>query len=801
LSSSPLRTSISRELLIALLFLILSVAMTWPLARSISSYVSDPGDPWLNSWILHWDQWATLHRPFSLFHAWMFHPSSYALAFSEHLYGVALATFPFYLAGASPITVHNLALLLGFALSGYGACVLGRVATGAILPGVIAGIFYAFLPYRFDQLPHLQHIWSGWLPLLLAALVHYARRPTSRRALLVGAAFLMNGLTNIHWFIFGSFAAVITMLMIAGVRRGGWRRHVPLVLSIAAAGLILLPFLLPYRSASDLYRMKRGKSENITYSATLTDWLRPPPRNRFYGSLGYAQSAEGERKLFPGILGVLFAAAGLITARRTSDDEFDEEKKSAEPRGRVLRTLDVLIVLAGIAAYWGVAADRIEWKIGDTYLLRATGASVPAMLLLVLLIARLWLRYPQAWRGPNRSLAESIRNSRWNFAIWVALLWIAIGVLASLGLNAFFHTFLFQKLEIFRSVRVPARWAMLAYTGMVVLVAFGASALFQHFRRRATVATVVAIAFLFELRAAPVLWYPSPPQPLPVHAWLARQPVRGAILELPIGNDVWVEGPYLIGQAYHRHRIINGFSGFEPPMHRGLVTMFNAPVIGESLFDELERIGASVIVVHDERLGAASTATRAWLQSGLRRGKIIFAGRFEHETRGDWVFVLPKSEPAAAAMRGPDAPDRAGRTPRQNLEIFLSGTGETWNDRPFGKVELLRAGPDVGGGLEVSGWARAPQGLTEIAVLLENGDVRIPAVRVPRPDIDAAHPWYRRADSEAHSGFRLRLDRRPEGVSRETYLQVELTDGTGKRTRLDPFLVIWDDEVSPEDGS
>ncbi|HSN69301.1 MAG TPA: hypothetical protein VLV48_08655, partial [Thermoanaerobaculia bacterium] len=50
-----------RELLVFLLFLLLSIAMTWPLARHMDRALPDPGDPYLNAWILDWVQYATLH--------------------------------------------------------------------------------------------------------------------------------------------------------------------------------------------------------------------------------------------------------------------------------------------------------------------------------------------------------------------------------------------------------------------------------------------------------------------------------------------------------------------------------------------------------------------------------------------------------------------------------------------------------------------------------------------------------------------------------------------------------------------
>ena len=174
-----------------MLFLLLAVAMTWPLAPNLGTAVAYPGDPYINTWILDWDWYATFHQPLHLFQANAFYPAKYSLAFSENLYGVALLLFPLRALGAGALAAHNVAILLGFAFSGFAMFVLGRMVSGSALAGVAAGVVYAFVPFRFTQLPHVQHVFAGWLPMMLAALLYYAARPTWGRAALFGAAFLI----------------------------------------------------------------------------------------------------------------------------------------------------------------------------------------------------------------------------------------------------------------------------------------------------------------------------------------------------------------------------------------------------------------------------------------------------------------------------------------------------------------------------------------------------------------------------------------------------------------------------------
>src|SRR6266498_3738927 len=168
--------------LAAALFAALAALMTWPLAPNMRTAVAYPGDPYINTWILDWDWYATLHQPLDLFQANAFYPARDSLAFSENLYGIALLLFPLRALGIGALTAHNVALLLGFAFSGFAAFLLGRMISGSALAGIAAGIFYAFVPWRFTQLPHVQHVFAGWLPMMLVALLYYARRPAWGRA-------------------------------------------------------------------------------------------------------------------------------------------------------------------------------------------------------------------------------------------------------------------------------------------------------------------------------------------------------------------------------------------------------------------------------------------------------------------------------------------------------------------------------------------------------------------------------------------------------------------------------------------
>ena len=635
--------------------------MTWPLARNLGSAVANTGDPLINIWILDWDWYATLHHPLSLFQANAFYPAKYALAFSENLYGIALFLFPLRAVGVGGVGAMNVAMMLGFALSGVAAYLLGEFVTRSAAAGIAAGVFYAFVPFRFAHLSQVQFVWGWPLPLLLYALLRYEREPKGGNAALFGLAFVMNGLANVHGLLFGSVAIAITALIV----RPRWR---PLLVAMALSLLVLLPFLVPYWRASKLYGMQRNEQETMQYSAQAGDWLHVSQESRVYARWLMDPAIDAERRLFPGALAIVLALGGL-------------------------------------------------------------------------------------WAG----LQPSLKGRREEGAVTgVALAWVALGFAGSLGLHSFFHRFLFEWVPGFRAIRVPARWAVVAYVGLALLVALGTEAL-----GRARWAVILLL--LIELHAAPLRWQLLPSEVPPVYKWLATEKPH-AVLELPI-RDQLADYFYLLGATSHHRRIANGISGFDPPEFQRLNELSHATPISDELAGELRRIGVDTVIVHGDR---ANASIRDW----LLRERLPYVGRFDSaDGNGDWVFRL-------------DGPERARR---EVLDRYLSGE-TTYNASTFGVLQFPQSGETIRTGAFFSGYALSPYGIKRVDLLFDNGSVRFPATLIADPGLSRLYPWY---DATPHPRFVAGFPARPPGVRAATDVQVEIEDGKGGVTRLLSHVFVW----------
>jgi hypothetical protein len=638
----------------AVLFVLLSVAFTWPLAWNLDRAVSDPGDPYLNVWILDWDFYATFHAPLSLFHAPAFHPARYALAFSENLYGVALLLFPFRLLGLSALTTYNIGILLGFAFCGFGAYVLGRRLTDSWIAGMAAGVFYAFVPFRFTQLSHIQHTWGGWLPLMLVALLSYADRPTRKRAVVFAALFVMNGLSNIHYLFFGALATAITAVLL--LPRKQWR---DLAIATGLGLVVLAPFLYPYAVVAELYGMTRSAEEVLRFSAVPSDWLPGVD--------------EPERRLFPGWMAYALCAIALVVARRRK---------------------------------------------------------APLML---------------------------------------ALLWIVLGFAGSLGLHFVFHEFLYGGVPGFRAIRVPARWAVIAYIGMSMLIAL---ATVQLQRSRLWWASlVVPFALGWSLWQAPIRWYLPDPNPPAVYRWLRNADVR-AVAELPM-DSLSSDYDYLLHAATHRKPVINGVSGFAPPQRVEFSRLSReAP---EQFLDALRAANVDTLIVHADRLGGDSQRIRDWLRVELERGRLSFVGMFPTLVDGDWVFHV-----ATAAL--------GRREPAPVLLQWLAGA-PTCSDETMGALDFPGAHVNFDKGQAIfSGWTIAPHGVKSVDVFFDNRTVKRAAQLVPDASLEKRCPGRKMHRTR----YLLQFGVRPCCVNRETDVQVEVTDGRGVKTPFDHRWLTWD---------
>ena len=614
----------------------------------------DMGDPLFNAWVLAWGSdhvTAMLGGDGGAYARWwnanIFHPAPLALGYSEHLAPQVVMGLPLWWATGNVLLVYNTLFLLSSVLSGLGMFLLVRELTGRPRAAFVAGLFFAFVPYRIAQLPHLQVLSSQWMPFVLLAFRRYLDHGRARALAAAVLALVAQQLScGYYLFYFSPFVALYLIWEITSRRRWrDWRLLGALVLAAVANIAVAWPLLAPYLELRALGFSPRPLEEVSRYSADVYAYVTAHETNRVWGWLRSVTLPENE--LFPGLVPVLAADLGLgvLAWRRW--------RSTDALRGQRYRRLVTMacaaIALAGAA---GVAAfivtGNVNVRVADVPVIRIRDIDRPLTLVAI---------------GLCGLLAMSRRARA--FCAWgtdlrvAALVLLTLAVVLSWGPEpradlkplrfAGPYLWLYEYVPGFDGLRVPARMAMVAYVFLAVLAGYGLAEL-DRLHRGAPIMLVAGVVFLAEATGAPIVvghtvgddGVATPPPAVEpastapeVYRFLQTLPAGTVVAELPFGFTSW-ELRYVYYSAVHRQRLLNGYSGGFPQVYLRHVAALNRPLARQDLaWLTLTGAGTTHVVLHrDAFLDGQDTPVADWLVSrGARRQQSF--GR-------DELYVLPR---------------------------------------------------------------------------------------------------------------------------------------------------------------
>jgi hypothetical protein len=673
-----------------LIYLVLSLAATWPLARGLGRDVAwNLGDSILNMWILSWDveqirrllagEWSRIP---AFFDANIFYPVPLALAYSEHLMAQALQILPVLLISDNPILCYNLLFLSTYVLSGLGMYLLVRELTGSAAAAFVAGLLFAFAPYRLAQLSHLQLLSAQWMPFVFYGLVRYFH--TGRLRPLAGAAAALaaqNLSSGYYLFFFMPFAAAFALWEVA--RRRLWREGRTWG-ALVGAGLLVAavtsPLLRPYAALHNQGIASRPLAEVSRSSADVYSYATAFSEQRVWGRI-LQPFPMPEGALFPGLVPLLLAVLGVVLGRsqapgvrlqapglQTPNRQRPTPQRRAQmrgslgvepwglgvrpPRAWVLRpAVTWLLAAAAIghaaAAALTLALRRIEIDAG-LFILRMS--NVNQLLLRALAALALLLVVSPDTRC---RLGSFMRDRGFFFLGLVAAAWLSLGPAPqALGRPVEIvapYRMLFEHVPGFDGIRVPARFAMVAAFMLTVLAGYGAAAL-ARYRPGRRACILLSAAFLLEGTHVPFVVngmtslrdFNTPearlyrPARAPaVYRAMARQPADSVVVELPLGQpDYDLRAMYY--STVHWRPLVNGYSGFFPPHYSRLtVVLSEIPRHPEVSLQALRATGATHLILHEGAYrGSEGAETTAVLQ---RAGAVEL-----FRDRSDVLLQLPR---------------------------------------------------------------------------------------------------------------------------------------------------------------
>lgn len=305
--------------------LLLAIITSWPLTIHLSSRIApDLGDPLRTAWQVAWTGHALLHDPLHIFNTNAFWPHANSLAFSDSLLGYA----PAGLVGrgvTATLVRYNLLFLFAWALPFVGAYLLARELGLRPLGALVAGVAFAYAPYRAAAAGHLHVISSGGIPLCLFLLLRGHRRASART---VAAGWLVAAWQLSLGFTLGLQLSYLLAALAVIVLAWWWRRGRPAVPQRVLAATLVGGLLFtvvgalearPYlKAAHDYPSAARKISEVERYSAGPRAFVSAPIQNRFWGSatasLRNGLRSRNESVLFPGLAIALLALIGLTAS-------------------------------------------------------------------------------------------------------------------------------------------------------------------------------------------------------------------------------------------------------------------------------------------------------------------------------------------------------------------------------------------------------------------------------------------------------------------------------------------------------
>ncbi len=286
---------------------------TWPLASDPARLSrNDNADTLLNEWIVAWVAHQARRHPTRIFDGNIFYPEPATLTYSEPLLVPAALGAPLSWAGASPVLVYNVLVILGLSLTGWAAWLLLARWAGDPVAAFCGGALAAFNAHTLTRLPQLQGLHLEFLPLALLAfdrVISGESAAARRQAVALGVWIALQGATSLYGsvFLLTALAAAWIVRPDAWPRPARLRGGVRVLGAVLAAALALVPVLSPYLGLHAV----RSLDEVARYSATWRSYLMTPARLHY--ATWSAPFFSGDTALFPGATALVLAALALIT--------------------------------------------------------------------------------------------------------------------------------------------------------------------------------------------------------------------------------------------------------------------------------------------------------------------------------------------------------------------------------------------------------------------------------------------------------------------------------------------------------
>ena len=532
------------HLLSAVLLIVLTLGMTWPLMLNLDTHVptgqSLEAVSHLNLWTLAWNHHWLKGQSENYWDANQFYPFRKVLAYSEPQFGTALLTFPLVAFGATIVLAYNLSLLgfiWGTGISTYLFCwyLLDQKVSRSSQWGsaFVAALVLAFNPFVFQKIGVLQVLALPFPPLTLLGLHRFLGKKRWSDAIIFLGGFLGCWYTCLYYGLFLSLFVGFCVIIFWHRGLFCWRSLV----IVAIVVVLLVPLASGMLSAKNDLSLDRPYGTVFELSPQLQRYFHPPHDSLLYGRiLGLKGTTDPENNRFLGASLMLLAGLGTVISFQGSN---------ASARG-------------------GQVEVSLQ-KYGKVYLFMAGMAFLLSF-------------------GPRLIPSTTI-----DMGIYKILVWLSP------------YNLLSTLIPGFTSMRDIGRFSIFTALFLSILVALGTLWLSQRVgsRFRLPFITLLISVTLLELWPSPLLLMRVPRHldELPsVYQRIKKLPSDTVLLELPMRGDN-DSARYLYRSIFHWLPLVNGYSGFSPRAYAQLSNQLGEAE-AEKVLLALKAFGTDFILAH-----------------------------------------------------------------------------------------------------------------------------------------------------------------------------------------------------------
>jgi len=310
---------------VLLVYALLTVLMTWPLAAQLGTLVPAGvgNDVSVHLWTFWWVKQAIKegHNPF--YTNFLFYPYGVSLAY-HNIAWLNIAVWLPLQAIMGGYTAYSLVFMGFIALNGCAMYFLAREWTGSAAAAFIAGLIYGFWPFTLSRSGQPNIIVVCWIPLALLYLRRTVEKGHKRDAVLTAIFLVLTGMARWHLLIMGGVIVGLYLLYkcLTDSDCRTWRTFGLLML----IGLLVMILLAPLAAPIIIAQMTQANPEDIfidKQSRHQTDLLAYVFPNHNLSLWGRVASRLGkintqDRVPFLGYTAIILAFYGMMKNWRST---------------------------------------------------------------------------------------------------------------------------------------------------------------------------------------------------------------------------------------------------------------------------------------------------------------------------------------------------------------------------------------------------------------------------------------------------------------------------------------------------